>query len=729
MKTKVILVTILFSHLIFSQENFNEFKNLKSHGDMPADFLKSSYKKIAEDIDKQAVKLKGKKEKIFLEGVHYTINELLHSGIVIYGDEVSNYVTKIADKLLESNPDLRGKLRFYTVKSNVTNAFSTYQGIIFITTGLISQLTNEAQLAYILAHEISHFEEEHVVESFTYSAKSSKNSDKILALSKFSRENELEADKLGLKLYNKAGYTKEELVSTFDVLLYSHLPFDEESMSATYFNTSLLTIPESFFTKKEYAILANENENDERNTHPNIKKRKDEAQAELQNIKDWGNQVYFFGEDEFKYVRNLCRFESVRSDIIDAKFDRALYSIYVLEKQFPHSLYLKRMKAKAWLGVAQYKNDSMLNSRLPNESDFEGSIAFLQHFLRELSKEQISVVALRYIEDIRKQNPDDVVIKMIWERMIKLLAESKRLELSQFSTKTHEEYVKEAKAESKEEVKEKPVENKELSKYDKIKSKSSTTINIEVDDSSSFHLFGISDLLKDDLFLEKYTDFKEENEQEEKNIQSYRNLSKRKKKKLIQASKFKLNGESMIYLEPIVRSYKKSRVNRIKSEKLTESYSSSISDVADMLDMKIVTVSTESLKNSGTEMFNQRAILTSFFLEIVENQDIDVLATDYFDLLEIKSQYGTDKIMLSMLEHEKDYNLNASVLLASVIFYPIFFSYLPASLLNSNNTYISFLIIDLTKGEIIESQRIASKDGIDKMTIKARIYNIFSKLK
>lgn len=78
--------------------------------------------------------------------MHYAINDLLHSGLVVYGDEVSVYVGKVADKLLEKDKPLREKLRFYAIKSNETNAFSTYQGIVFVTTGLISQLSTEAQL-------------------------------------------------------------------------------------------------------------------------------------------------------------------------------------------------------------------------------------------------------------------------------------------------------------------------------------------------------------------------------------------------------------------------------------------------------------------------------------------------------------------------------------------------------------------------------------------------------
>lgn len=98
-------------------------------------------------------------QKEFLETTHYAIDDLLHSGYVVFGDEVSNYISSIADSLLKDDLLTRSALRFYTLKSMASNAFSTDQGIIFVTTGLISQVKNEAQLAFILAHEICHFRE------------------------------------------------------------------------------------------------------------------------------------------------------------------------------------------------------------------------------------------------------------------------------------------------------------------------------------------------------------------------------------------------------------------------------------------------------------------------------------------------------------------------------------------------------------------------------------------
>ena len=252
--------------------------------------------------------------------------------MVSYGDEITEYINKVADHLLEKNPKLRKELRFYTLKSNVTNALSTKQGIILVTTGLISQLTNEAQLACILAHEISHYTEDHVIDSYEYKTNTRRVRDKIQDLANFSKEKEFEADYKGIELYNERGYSKEHITSIFDVLMYSYLPIDEIPFPKDYFNNDLCFVPIDAFPDRDYKIKAIEDYDDSRSTHPNIRKRKERAIEAIDEIRKWGDVTYAIGQEEFIYVRKLARFESIRTDMLDAQYGNALYTIFLLER-------------------------------------------------------------------------------------------------------------------------------------------------------------------------------------------------------------------------------------------------------------------------------------------------------------------------------------------------------------------------------------------------------------
>jgi hypothetical protein len=191
-KLSLSILSLLSVNLLFSQVDFNNYTTIKSSGKIPVDFTKETYTKVKEDIKKGKEELNQNQEKVFFEGTNYAIDEILHSGLVIYGDEMSTYISEIADHLLKNDADLRAKLRFYCIKSNSTNAFSTDQGIVFVTTGLLSQLTSEAQLAYVLAHEISHYTEKHVVETFDYKTKGYRQSERIASLSQYSKEKEFD---------------------------------------------------------------------------------------------------------------------------------------------------------------------------------------------------------------------------------------------------------------------------------------------------------------------------------------------------------------------------------------------------------------------------------------------------------------------------------------------------------------------------------------------------------
>lgn len=323
------------SGISFGQQDFNKFKTLESAGPIPADFTTKTSDKIMSDIAGDRIHMKTTtEENLYLESIHGQIDKLLFSGSVIYGDEISQYVQSIAAKLLKDEPALLASLRFYTIKSNETNALSTDQGIVFVTTGLITQLTSEAQLAFVLSHEISHYDERHVLESYEFYKTNNNRRNKIEKLSTHSKENELEADKLALKRYHAAGYSVNELISAFDVLMYSYLPFDDVKFPHDYFNTSMLYVPEKMFGDKVYEIKAEENYNDTRSSHPNIKKRKDAINEAIKEYSDWGSEVNSFGEEKFNYIRSVSRFESLRTNIMDVELAEALYSIFLCDFLF-----------------------------------------------------------------------------------------------------------------------------------------------------------------------------------------------------------------------------------------------------------------------------------------------------------------------------------------------------------------------------------------------------------
>ncbi len=711
------ILMLLSVFRLSAQQDFNDYKSLRAAGDIPEDFTMPVQEKVNRDIREQKTGKSMAEEKIFFEGIHYSVNELLHSGAVVYGDEVSLYVTHIADKLLEKEEALRKKLRFYTIKSNQTNAFSTYQGMIFVTTGLISQLTSEAQLAYVLSHEISHFAENHVSETFDYHQENKRNHEGIRALSKFSKENEFEADRRGLEYYHAAGYSQEELLQTFDVLLYSYLPFDEVAMPKSYLNTSLLTIPDGFFPSKKYEITAVEDADDSKSSHPNIKNRKEVVQKEIGDYTEWGSSIYLFGREKFEYIRTICRFESVRNDILDAEFDDALYSIFILEKSYPNSLYLNRMKAKAWLCFADYKINAVNSGKLPSEKDLEGEIATLQYVMKHLDKIQGLTVCLRKIEDIRKQFPKDPMIVKIHEQFLRIVINSRKLDLKKFSGKTYEIAYRDYLEKIKDTVQPKVVENTEsLSKYDKIKLSKSATREVEAFDTASFYLYALTDLVADSLFLRQWGDIKEQLKQEKKEQETLNNMTYRELKQL---KKDPLKLESLVYLDPVVISRNKNGNNRIKAEQIRQQCMDGVIQNAKEMDRNIKTVSFEDFASGGSEMYNRHALMMSYFSELKEVGTGELISTDYMELT--REFAGDSCLAFSLFVHEKLVHVNPGMAILSIVIYPIALIYVPYILATQNSMDMTVMLVNPHSGKIIRKLNTYKRQAVNPANIKARL--------
>jgi predicted Zn-dependent protease len=129
---------------------------------------------------------------------------------------------------------------FYLIEDDSLNAFTTPGGHIYFFTGLFDKLAADDEIASVLAHEIGHCAAKHVVKkyqaAFGYNllgavigsqagegagdlAVKSANTAMGLIFSAYSRQDELQADTLGLKYMHQSGYDLNGMIKTFEILL------------------------------------------------------------------------------------------------------------------------------------------------------------------------------------------------------------------------------------------------------------------------------------------------------------------------------------------------------------------------------------------------------------------------------------------------------------------------------------------------------------------------------
>lgn len=127
--------------------------------------------------------------------------------------KIERYVSLVGRAVAEFSGAPGLDWRFAVVNAPEASSFSTPGGYVFVTTGLLSRLKSEAQLAGILGHEIAHVTRRHLAVELEVKAEKLKGASNpvdgalsLLFADGLEKEKEFEADALGMKFAALAGY-------------------------------------------------------------------------------------------------------------------------------------------------------------------------------------------------------------------------------------------------------------------------------------------------------------------------------------------------------------------------------------------------------------------------------------------------------------------------------------------------------------------------------------------
>jgi Zn-dependent protease with chaperone function len=88
------------------------------------------------------------------------------SGLLYRSEELEAYLDQVARRLQPAEVYARIPFRVRVVSNPRLNAFAFPNGVIYVHTGLLARLDNEAQLAVLLGHEMTHATHRHAVKEF-----------------------------------------------------------------------------------------------------------------------------------------------------------------------------------------------------------------------------------------------------------------------------------------------------------------------------------------------------------------------------------------------------------------------------------------------------------------------------------------------------------------------------------------------------------------------------------
>ncbi|HEV8703271.1 MAG TPA: M48 family metalloprotease [Candidatus Polarisedimenticolia bacterium] len=146
--------------------------------------------------------------------------------------ELEAALSRLGAQLAPKPTDPYMRYRVHVLRDAAANAFALPDGQLYVNTGLLAQIENEAQLAAVLAHEVQHTAGHHGILSYRSARRKTIAGailgpltlgvgDYFLAMSVFGygRDLEEEADRLGAKRMLKAGYDPREMRGLFEILM------------------------------------------------------------------------------------------------------------------------------------------------------------------------------------------------------------------------------------------------------------------------------------------------------------------------------------------------------------------------------------------------------------------------------------------------------------------------------------------------------------------------------
>ena len=161
------------------------------------------------------------------------VSAKLREDFGVYQDkDVTRYVSLVGKVLTQNCARPYLDWQFIVLDTDGVNAFASPGGIVHVTRGLLGLVKNESELAGVLGHEVTHVTAKHTVRAIEKNKIISMSTEQVgnssslgqavlsqlanaayknIISNAFDRDDEMEADRVGIGLANKAGYSPRGL--------------------------------------------------------------------------------------------------------------------------------------------------------------------------------------------------------------------------------------------------------------------------------------------------------------------------------------------------------------------------------------------------------------------------------------------------------------------------------------------------------------------------------------
>lgn len=388
---------------------------------------------INEQYDKEIGSFDFKEKKAVAQEykkVNKRFAQQIKEGWFIDDDTVENPVSRVMARLIRDNRLQRSPKLTVISRSPLINALCMGEGSFTVTAGLMSHVQNESELAFALAHEMAHYELDHVKKrtiNFVRNETKKKfrqERQKILqgrstvegleSLKKlayaggaYSREMELQADSLGLIYLTNSKYDHEGALRLLGIL-------DETDQSWHDIGVELF-IPlhasrypfQEKWLRKRLGIYSREATRsfvydlDSVKSHPEFHLRKTRVRAYAEKL---GSQQSS-PDKSWKDLRIRFRFEAMSGAQFAKAYDRCLFMALQLKALHPKEPYVTTVIAELLLTLVDLKQQNMLEYHLTNfTGGYHESLRLVNNFMYHIQAKELGEMVYHFLSSSKNFN-------------------------------------------------------------------------------------------------------------------------------------------------------------------------------------------------------------------------------------------------------------------------------------------------------------------------------------
>ena len=345
-----------------------------------------------------------------------------------FDDNLQTYIQKILNEITRNNSSLSDKkIGVYFSRDPEANAYSIGDGTIIFNLELLKYLNDEAEIGYIICHEVAHYTLNHRDQSIQKEI-SSQNLKEVKALEKelkkskfnkqiksesfaknsvYSRKNrsrlqEFQADSLGLDYFKNTNYNSASSINLLKHL--SKTDIETDSLPRVSYPKNFTTENQKFIKEwvamEDYSKYSYSKENifkwdvDSLKTHPNCEQRIERISKLVKNSKT----NYYTDKAFFDDLKKRIEYEQIYSNYYLKNFGASLYETLKLKEKNPKSVYLREMITLNLEALAKAKKEMRINSYIPsiNPNEQTKSQQYYFNFVSNLTLSELEQLALDY---------------------------------------------------------------------------------------------------------------------------------------------------------------------------------------------------------------------------------------------------------------------------------------------------------------------------------------------